>query len=56
MGLISGQGERQHHAGNVRDTTAPDGARHAADATVQPHLDAVRALRPSTHDGAHRAD
>jgi hypothetical protein len=56
MGLISGKGDRQHHNGNVRDVTKSDGAEHAADRTVQPHLDAVRALRPSAHEGKRRAN
>lgn len=51
MGLISST-DRQHHNGNVRDATGDD--RHAADTTVQPHLDAVRALRPSGYRGQHR--
>lgn len=41
------------HNGNVRDTGNPDGARHAADRTVQPNLDAVRALRPSDREPKH---
>ena len=56
MGLISGKGDRQHHNGNVRDTSNPDGARHAANRTVQPNLDAVRAQRPSGYEGRHRAE
>ncbi len=55
MGLISGKGDRQHHNGNVREASGPDKPRHAADTTVQPHLDAVRALRPSGHAGTRRA-
>lgn len=55
MGLPSGNGDRQHHNGNVRDTSNPDGAKHAADRTVQPNLDAVKALRPSDYEGTHRA-
>ena len=54
MGLTGGNGERQHHNGNVRDDKQPDGEQHAADRTVQPNLDAVRALRPSGHEGRHR--
>ena len=41
------------HNGNVRDTSNPGGDRHAADRTVQPNLDAVRALRPSGHEPKH---
>ena len=41
------------HNGNVRDTSNPDSARHAADRTVQPNLDAVRALRPSDREPKH---
>lgn len=55
MGLLSGKGDRNHHNGNVRDTKNPDGAKHAADRTVQPNTDAVKALRPSDHQGKHRA-
>lgn len=55
MGLTGGKGDRQHYNGNVRDTSRSAGPRHAADRTVQPNVDAVRALRPSTHEGAHRA-
>lgn len=55
MGLLSGKGDRSHHNGNVRDSSNPKGERHAADRTVQPNLDAVRALRPSDHEGEHRA-
>lgn len=51
MGLINST-DRQHHNGNVRDATVNAG--HSADATVQPHLDAVRALRPSGYKGQHR--
>lgn len=53
MGLINST-DRQHHNGNVRDAANADGDQHAADATVQPHLDAVRALRPSGYRGQHR--
>lgn len=55
MGLTSNTGDRQHHNGNVRDEIEPDGNRHAADRTVQPNMDAVRALRPSGYRGQHRA-
>ncbi len=54
MGLISSNGDRQRHNGNVRDEANPAGDRHAADRTVQPHMDAVRALRGSDHQGKHR--
>lgn len=54
MGLISGKGERQHHNGNVR-AESDESTKHSADKTVQPHLDAVRALRPSSHEGKHRS-
>lgn len=47
--------DRQHDNGNLRDTSNPGGAKHAADRTVQPNLDAVRALRPSDYRGTHRA-
>lgn len=53
MGLLSGKGDRQHHNGNVRDEKNPGGARHAADRTVQPNMDAVKALRPRSYQGKH---
>jgi hypothetical protein len=58
MGFFSGSnnGDRQHHNGNVRDESNPGGAKHAADRTVQPNVDAVRALRPSDYEGRHRSN
>jgi hypothetical protein len=56
MGFFGEKSDQQKYDnGNVRDTKNPGGAKHAADRTVQSNLDAVRALRPSDHEGAHRA-
>lgn len=57
MGLLSSgsDGGRHHHNGNVRDAANSNGEQHAADKTVQPNMDAVKALRPSGYKGSHRA-